>query len=310
MKPLVSIVVPVYNVKDYVFKCLESLVGQSYEQIEIIVVDDGSTDESGEICDEFAHNERKVKVFHKKNGGLSSARNYGIKKAKGEYVCLVDSDDWVKKDFVTEMMEVAGKEDADVVVCGYNDLAPEQKVLSGEKATVKLLIGQENMEIIAWNKMYRRILFNEVLYPEGENYEDTLTTYKLLSKAEKVAYVAKSLYVYRERAGSIMEEGKKEEKLVAREKAAREAMGYFKNDSDLEEASWIAMLTAKLAWVDFSISGKVKKKYLNEGMNWVRKNKEKLIHNKYLNKKLRLYIILVTSFGGKLYVGLRKVRHE
>lgn len=310
MKPLVSIIVPVYNVKDYVLKCLESLARQSYEQIEIIVVNDGSTDGSGEICDEFSCDEEKVKVFHKKNGGLSSARNYGIKKAKGEYICLVDSDDWVKKDFVAMMVEVAEEEDADVMVCGYNGLVPEQKVLSGEKATVKLLTEQENMEIIAWNKMYRRLLFDDVSYPEGENYEDTLTTYKLLSKAEKVVYVPESLYVYRERVGSIMKEGKKEEKLMAREKAAREAIDFFKDSSELEEASWIAMLTAKLAWVDFAISGKVEKKYLNEGMDWVRKNKEKLLNNKYLSKKLKLYIILVTNFGGKLYVGFRKIRHE
>ena len=310
MKPLVSIVVPVYNVKDYLGKCLESLARQSYEKIEIIVVDDGSTDWSGEICDEFARGEKRARVFHKKNGGLSSARNYGIKKATGEYICLVDSDDWVRKDFVAKMVRAVLKDDADVVVCGYNEVVPEQRVLSGAEATVKLLTEQENMEIIAWNKMYRRDLFDDVSYPEGENYEDTLTTYKLLSKAGKVAYAGESLYVYRERGGSIMKEGKKEEKLRAREKAAREAMEYFKGQADLREASEIAMLTAKLAWVDFAIGGEVDKKYLDEGMSWVRKNKEKLLRNKYLSRKLRLYIIMVTNWGGKLYVGFRKVRHE
>ena len=310
MKPLVSIVVPVYNVKEYVFKCLDSLVRQSYEQIEIIVVDDGSTDGSGEICDEFARRDKRAKVFHKKNGGLSSARNYGIKKVTGDYICLVDSDDWVKKDFVAKMVRAAERDDADVVVCGYNEVVPERKVLSGEEATVKLLVGQENMEIIAWNKMYRRDLFDDVSYPEGENYEDNLTTYKLLSRAGRVVYEAESLYVYREREGSIVKEGQKEEKLVAREKAAREAMGYFRGRADLRAAAEIAMLTAKLAWVDFAISGEVDRKHLSEEMNWVRKNKEKLLRNKYLSKKLRLYIILATNWGGKLYVGFRKVRHE
>lgn len=310
MKPLVSVVVPVYNVKDYVLKCLESLARQSYEQIEIIVVDDGSTDGSGEICDEFARDDGRIKVFHKKNGGVSSARNYGIKKAKGEYVCQVDSDDWVKKDFVVKMVEVAEKENADIVVCGYNDCIPEWRVISGEGATVKLLTLQENMEIVAWNKMYRRSLFDDVPYPEGENYEDSLTTYKLLSKAGKVVYVPKSLYVYRERVGSIMKEGKKEEKLIARERAAREAMEYFKGSGNLRAAAEIAMLTAKLAWADFAINGEVGKKYLNEGMSWVRKNKEKLLRNKYLSKKLRLHIILATNWGGKMYVVFRKIRHE
>ena len=310
MKPLVSIVVPVYNVKEYLPKCLESLARQSYEQIEIIIVNDGSSDGSGEICDEFAKKDTRAKVFHKKNGGLSSARNYGIKKAKGKYICLVDSDDWVKKDFVAKMVEAVAQEDADIVVCGYNDQVPEQRVVSGEEATVKLLTKQENMEIVAWNKMYRRSLFDDISYSEGEKYEDTLTTYKLLSKAGKVAYVPESLYVYRERAGSIMKEGKKEEKLIAREKAAREAIEFFNGNGNLRDAAEIAMLTAKLAWVDFAISGEVEKKYLDEGMDWVRRNKEKLLNNKYLSKKLRLYIILLTNWGGKLYVGFRKIRHE
>lgn len=310
MKPLVSVIVPVYNVKDYVLECLQSLVCQSYDNLEIIVVDDGSTDESGKICDEFVGNNEQVKVFHKKNGGLSSARNFGIKKAKGEYICLVDSDDWVKKSFVEKMMKEIKNENVDIVICGYNNEVPRADALIGKEATKKLLISQENMEIIAWNKMYRRTLFNDVLYPEGKNYEDSLTTYKLLSKARQVVYVSESLYFYRERMGSIMKKGKREEKLAMRERAAREAMVFFKEDADLKEAAEIAMLTAKLAWMDFAISGEVKKKYLNEGREWIRQNKERLTHNKYLSKKLRLYIILVTNFGGKLYVGFRKLRHE
>lgn len=310
MKPLVSIVVPVYNVKDYLGKCLESLMGQSYERIEIIVVDDGSTDGSGEICDEFARDDERVKVFHKRNGGLSSARNYGIKKAKGDYICLVDSDDLVNKDFVARMVEAAEQEDADVAVCGYNDAVPERRVVSGEEATVRLLTMQENMEIIAWNKMYRLNLFDDVSYPEGENYEDTLTTYKLLSKAGRAAYVPESLYVYRERVGSIMKEGKKEEKLTARERAAREATEYFKGNNDLQAAAEIAMLTAKLAFVDFAVSGDIEKKYIDYGVTWIKKYKKQLLKNKYLTKKLKLYIYLVTHLNAKLYIGFRIIRHE
>ncbi len=309
MKPLVSIIVPVYNVGELVLKCLDSLISQSYEQIEIVVVDDGSTDGSGKLCDDFAKKDKRIKVFHKKNGGLSSARNYGIKKASGEYVCLVDSDDYVKKDFVKKLVDVV-REDVDVVVCGFNDEVPEAKVMTGKDATIKLLIGQNNMEVIAWNKMYRRELFDEVLYPDGRNYEDTLTTYKLLSKAKKVAYVGESLYVYVERGGSITNKDKKEEKLKSREEAAKEAMTYFDKGTDLWRAAEISMLTAKLAWVDFAIRGDVDKKYLKDGMEWVRSHKKELLGNKYLSKKLKLYINLVTMMGGKLYIVFRKIRHE
>ncbi|MBR2708884.1 glycosyltransferase family 2 protein [Candidatus Saccharibacteria bacterium] len=310
MKPLVSIIVPVYNVGEYVLKCLESLTNQSYERIEIIAVDDGSTDGSGETCDEFAKKDKRIKVFHKKNGGLSSARNFGIKKAKGDYICLVDSDDYVKKDFVKKLVNAAKKCDADIVVCGFNNEVPEAQKITGEDAAIRLLLEQNNMEVIAWNKMYKRVLFDDVLYPEGRNYEDTLTTYKLLSKADIVAYVGESLYVYVERGGSITNKDKKEEKLKSREQAAKEAASYFKRGTDLLQAAEIAMLTAKLAWVDFAISGDVDKSYLQKGMKWVKDHKGELHKNKFLSKKLKLYIWLVDNWGGRLYVVFRKIRHE
>ncbi len=310
MKPLVSIVIPVYNVGEYVLKCLESLVDQSYKHIEIIVVDDGSTDGSGETCDEFAKKDERIKVFHKKNGGLSSARNFGIKESKGDFICLVDSDDYVKKDFVKKLVNAAEKCDADIVVCGFNDEVPEAKKITGEEAAIRLLLGQKNMEVIAWNKMYKRALFDDVLYPEGRNYEDTLTTYKLLSKAGIVAYVSESLYFYVERGGSITNIDKKEEKLKSREQAAKEATKYFKRGTDLQQAAEIAMLTAKLAWIDFAISGDVDKNYLQKGMKWVKDHRGELLRNKFISKKLKLYIWLVNNCGGKLYVVFRKIRHE
>ena len=308
MKPLISIIVPVYNVEDYVLKCLKSLAGQSYDSIEIIVVDDGSTDNSGKICDEFALDDKRVRVYHKKNGGLSSARNFGIKKAKGEYICLVDSDDYVKKDFVEKM--VGASVDADIVICGYNHDIPEAGELTGGEATIRLLTRQDNIEIIAWNKMYRRELFKEISYPEGKNYEDNLTTYRLLSKAKKVVYVAEPLYVYVERGGSIMNSSKKEEKLVHREMAAKEAIEYFSHDKKLKDASEIALLTANLAYMDFAISGDIEKRFLKKGKEWVVGNKFKLVNNQFLTKKLRIYINMVTRLGGILYVAFRKVRHE
>lgn len=306
---LVSVVVPVYNVVKYVEKCLNSLLEQSYARIEIIVVDDGSADGSGEICDRLAEKDERVRVFHKKNGGLSSARNYGIKKAKGDFVCLVDSDDYVKKDFVKNLMEKVA-EGVDVVVCGYNENKPRAEIVTGKQAAARLLTKQENMEIVAWNKMYRRELFNGITYPDGQNYEDNLTTYKLLSKADKVVYVAESLYKYVERGGSITKKDHKEEKLLVRERAAKEAMSYFAGQKELYEAAEIAMLTAKLALVDFAVSGKIDKKYISEGIEWTRENKEELLKNRFLDKKLRLYVMLTTNMGGKLYVLFRKIRHE
>ena len=308
---LISVVVPVYNVEKYVEKCLDSLSHQSYENIEVIVVDDGSTDRSGDICEEFAKKDKRIKVFHKTNGGLSDARNYGIKRAKGEYVCLVDSDDWCKGGFVEKMVRVALKEGADIVVCGYNDVVPRETIITGEEATIRLLVEQENVDIIAWNKMYRRSLFDDVSYPEGENYEDCLTTYKLLSKASRVAYLPKSLYCYRERAGSITQKSDKEERLTMRERAAREAMEYFaKSNKRLWKAAQIAMLTAKLAFMDFAISGAIKKTYYDSGRRWILDNKKSLYENQLLSRKLKTYIEMIEKCGGVGYKLFRKIRHE
>ena len=308
---LVSVVVPVYGVEKYVEKCLDSLSHQSYENIEVIVVDDGSIDRSGDICEEFAKKDKRIKVFHKTNGGLSDARNYGIKKAKGEYVCLVDSDDWCKSEFVEKMVRVALKEDVDIVVCGYNDVVPRETIMTGEEATIRLLVEQENVDIIAWNKMYRRSLFDDVSYPEGENYEDCLTTYKLLSKASKVAYLPESLYCYRERAGSITQKSEKEERLTMRERAAKEAMEYFaKGNKRLWEAAQIAMLTAKLAFMDFAISGVIKKTYYDGGRGWILDNKKSLYENQLLGRKLKTYIEMIEKCGGVGYKLFRRIRHE
>lgn len=309
-EPLVSVIVPVYNIEKYVRKCLDSLTSQSYENIEIIVVDDGSTDGSGEICDEIASKDKRVEVFHKKNGGLSSARNYGIKKAKGEYVCLVDGDDYVKRDFAKIMMEGMDRGDVDIVVCGYNAEIPKAGVMSGKEATIRLLTQQENVDIIAWNKMYRRCLFDKIQYPEGQNYEDSLTTYKLLAEARNVAYVAESLYVYVERGGSITKNDKKDLRLAAREKAAEEAVEYFAWDKELKAAAEVALLTAKLAFVDFAISGAIGKEYGVAAREWIRKNAKKYDANKFVNRKLRIYIKMICCCGGVGYTVFRRIRHE
>ena len=312
MKPLISVIVPVYNVEDFVGKCLESITWQSYEDLDIVVVDDGSTDESGKICDEFAKNDERIRVFHKKNGGLSDARNFGIKKAKGELVAFVDSDDWVKKDYIGVMHEVMGANGVDVVVCGYNDVKLQDITMSGKDATVRLLTKQENVDIVAWNKLYRKGLFldNGIYFPVGKKHEDTLTTYKILSKARKVTYVSQSLYNYIERRNSIMGEGKIEERLSAREMAAKEAVGYFKNNADLKQAAEISLLLAEYAFLDFSISGKIAKKYGEIAKRWVKEHRENLAKNKYLTKKLKIYNLMSTNLDGGLYWLFRKIVHE
>lgn len=310
---LISVVIAVYNIEDYVLKCIESVAGQDYENLDIIVVDDGSTDGSGMICDEFARSDERVRVYHKKNGGLSDARNYGIEKARGEIVALVDGDDCVEPSYIGAMYNRMLETNADIVVCGFNDEVPGVIVVSGREATIKLLTQQKNMEIVAWNKLYRRQIFieNKIRYPLNEKHEDALTTYKLLSAAKRVSYVNKSLYNYVVRTGSIMDEARMEERLKMRERAAMEAVGYFCGDKDLTQAANIAVLTAKYAYVDNAINGNIPHKYLLRGIKWIREHANEYKNNQYMTKKLRLYNKLCGNDVGEVFYKIfRKVRHD
>lgn len=293
--PLISVIVPVYNIERFVGKCLKSLTAQSYESIEIIVVDDGSVDGSGQICDEMARQDKRIKVFHKKNGGLSDARNFGIKRARGEIVALVDGDDYVEPYYVETMVDVMlANDDVDVVVCGFNGEKLKKTIMSGKNATAKLLTEQENIEIVAWNKLYKKRLFidNDIWYPVREKNEDNLTTYKLLAAARKVAYIDRTLYHYVEREGSIMDTTNTEERLAMRERAAREAIEYFQDDAGLRRAAEVALLLAKYAFMDAAIRGEVASGCFDDGVKWVRNHKKDYKGNQYLTWKLRLYNIL------------------
>lgn len=311
-RALVSIIIPVYNVERYVGKCLDSVTNQSYDDIEIIVVNDGSTDGSGEICDQYAKKDQRIKVFHKKNGGLSDARNYGIEKSKGEIIAFVDSDDFVKKDFVGAMYQKMIQENADIVECGYNSIKPKRGSASGDDATIRLLIEQETVDIVTWNKLYKKSLFvdNDVWFPKGKKHEDILTTYKILSKAKKVVYLDKILYCYVDRKESITNTEKTEERLEMRELAAREAIEYFEDNVKLKQAAEVSLLLAKYAYLDFAIGGKIEKKYGELARKWIKKHEKKYNKNSFLTRKLKVYNVMNGKLGGISYWVFRKIVHE
>lgn len=312
MKPLISVIVPVYNVGDFVKKCLDSIARQNYKDLDIVIVNDGSTDDSGRICDEFAQKEKRARVFHKKNGGLSDARNFGIKKAKGEIVAFVDSDDFVGEDFLGVMYRRMSEKNADIVVCGYNSIRPKEETMTGKQAVIKLLVGQENVDIVTWNKLYKKKLFvdNDIYFPKGEKHEDSRTTYKLFSKAERVTYIPESLYVYVDRKNSLMNTAKVEERLKEREMVAREAMEYFKDDVDLKQAAEVSLLLAEYALLDFAIVGKIEQKYGELAKEWIKKHKKSFVGNRYITKKLKMYNLMSTNLDGVAYWLFRKIIHE
>lgn len=214
MGVFVSVVVPCYQVEKYLAKCVDSILNQTFEDYEIILVDDGSTDATVRICDMYAEAHSNIKVVHKTNGGLSDARNVGIRHAKGTHICFIDSDDFIHPDYLKTMYQIAVEESADVVVCAYEKVyetdEPTQKtvqptettVFSGEEAVRQLILSEKLMNY-AWNKLYRIELFNDIQYPVGKRWEDIGATYKLFNKSKKVAYTDSALYYYLQREGSI-----------------------------------------------------------------------------------------------------------
>lgn len=211
-KPIISIIVPVYNIENYISKCLDSLLIQTIKEIEIIVVDDGSTDSSGEICNEYSLKDNRVVVIHKKNGGLSSARNTGLEIAKGEYVGFVDGDDWIAEDMFEFLHNISITHDADISICGHFIVDGELvdpirndgdiKVLNHAEALSAILLDDE-INSFAWDKLYKRELFIDLSYPVGRRFEDIAFTYLIFNRAKKVVQANVSKYFYVRRNGSI-----------------------------------------------------------------------------------------------------------
>lgn len=207
MEPLISIIVPVYQVEAYLDRCMESLLAQTYENLEIILVDDGSVDRCPIICDSYAEKDRRVHVIHQKNAGLSGARNAGIEAADGEYLAFVDPDDYVSRDFIRTLYELLEETECAISQCRFAYVQGEPlrgtkdrdyHVYRGESLMEQLYGAEEEATcfVVAWNKLYRKELFAKIRYPLRRIHEDEATTYLLFHEGKKLAFTERILYGY------------------------------------------------------------------------------------------------------------------
>lgn len=202
---LISVIVPIYNSSKYLEKCLNSLINQTIKEIEIIVVNDESSDNSLEIAQDMAKRDSRIRVFDRKHAGLSAVRNYGIEQAKGEYIGFVDSDDYVEKEMFATLLAMIKDNAADISVCGWYlvengntricNFKTTRKILNNEQAT-DMLLNHVSFDNFACNKLFKRKLFEEIKYPEGKLLEDLLTIYKLINKSDKIVVDSIPLYYY------------------------------------------------------------------------------------------------------------------
>ena len=287
-KVKVSIIVPCYNVEAYLPNCIESVLHQSYPHWELILVDDGSPDRCGEICDRYAQKDNRIKVVHKQNGGLSSARNAGLDIMEGEYVSFLDSDDYWHEDYLCELMKLVTDESADIVQCDF--LRGSEKIFPAVKLPGKTSVYdnhsvfiQQAAKIIMCAKIYKVSLFEGVRLPVGLVNEDEWITWKLYYKAKKIVVTNLPLYYYTENPNSIMGNQQRKPSLAFFD-AYRERIAYFaergeRNLEDVSRMQWCKSLL--LLYSNTTLADKERKEVrqlFNE--NWCAISKSEVVPSK------------------------------
>ena len=273
MKPAVSVIVPVYKVEQYLNKCVQSILDQTFRDFELLLVDDGSPDKCGDMCEAWAKKDGRIRVIHKPNGGLSDARNAGIVQANGDYLLFVDSDDWIEKDMLATLYGLIREADADMACCNFRSVN-EDGTQHWDDAVITPGVWTEedfwkqffssNAQTycnVAWNKLYKKELFHTVRYPVGRINEDVYILYDLVSQCKKIAATDQIGYYYLFRAGSIMNRSGSLRKLTNPEAYINRARAFA--DRQLwyfsEESLMCAVHNMLLG--DFGEGGKKSKEY-------------------------------------------------
>lgn len=209
-EPLISLIIPVYGVEKFLQKCLDSILAQTYKNMDIVVVDDGSIDSSGEICDEYAQKDKRIRVFHKKNGGLSDARNFGIEKSRGKYITFIDSDDYIEPDYICFLYKLISSDNYKMSICSiFNDFTKNGNIVDNGDGTFREISNVDALEMMcyhhlidtcAYAKLFERSLFDNVKFPKGKVFEDIGTIYLLIDQCKKIncGFISKYHYVIRD----------------------------------------------------------------------------------------------------------------
>lgn len=301
MNELISIIVPVYNVECYLDACMASILNQTYRNIEIILVDDGATDQSGKMCNYYAELDKRVRVLHKKNGGLSDARNKGIAYAQGEYIMFVDSDDVVSLDIARYLYQLLKSSYADIAICDPIHCYPgkeivfepetSQWIFEPEDAIAEMLY-QRSFLVAAWGKLYRKKYFDHIRFPFGMLFEDSAVMYKIFDEAKRIVYSNAKLYGYMHREGSITTKGfsRRDCDILI---ICNQIMEYMSHKSEkLQKAARSYQTAAAFRiYMNAPRNGKfdLELKICNK---WLQENKELVLHDPGIRKKMKLALLM------------------
>lgn len=299
MDDLISVVVPVYNVEQYVDKCINSIINQTYRNIEVIIVDDGSTDGSSFICEKYSKEDSRIEIIHKDNGGLSDARNRGIEISKGKYITFIDSDDYVDTDYIEVLYNAIKKYEADMSISTHKILFPNKTVnkypfeeyISTKEDILDKLLYDEGIDTSVWGKLYKISLFKDIRFPRGRLFEDAATTYKLIDKSNRIAVYSKPTYNYVIRENSISNVGFSEKKLDLI-KSTQEMTDYIKTKyPNLEKGCNRRLMFSYLATFTQLAKSKTRNKKIEKDLlKYIKENKEKVLTDKRIPKRDKIGI--------------------
>jgi glycosyltransferase involved in cell wall biosynthesis len=313
----ISVIVPVYNVEKYLNKCVDSIINQTYKDLEIILVNDGSNDRSGNICDEYEKKDNRVIVIHKENGGLSSARNSGLKISSGEFIGFIDSDDWIESNFFQLLIDGIVSNNADISVVHFVKVREFDKIefTTETKKSWVCFNRNEAMEVLfngnfigysAVNKLYRKKLFNKVIYPEGILMEDKATTYKLIHNSNRVVINTSQKYHYYLRDNSIIRSKfnqKNFDSFIIHEEIIKFIDINYPNLSDLIRARYV-YAAIRMLLVMFS-SNHNKNIDIERCMQVIRCYKKYAVKEKKLKSSVKLLTILFSVSPKLPYILLK-----
>lgn len=309
MNKLISIIVPIYRVENYLKRCIDSIINQTYKHIEIILVDDGSPDNCGAICDEYTKFDDRIKVIHKKNGGLSDARNCGIEISTGDYIIFIDGDDYVSKNMCEKLLIRALEHNADIVSCNFKEIYIDNNREKINKQSIKKSLEvYTNLEVIykyfldytidinvVWNKLYKRDIFFKdisVRFPKGKLHEDDYIVCKLYYYANKIVIINDVLYYYIRRFDSIT--GNFSEKNILDTIDARIEYYNFVNNKEIKLKYMVQAhgIDYYKYCLSFELSEKINEK-INDFRKCILKNKKNIFKNPYMNWKKYIKFILI-----------------
>ena len=311
-KPYLSIVVPVYNVEQYLEKCISSILKQSFRDFELILVDDGSSDKSGVLCDEYAKKDKRIRTIHQDNAGLSAARNTGIDAAAGEYITFVDSDDWIEPDTYEKAVGFLQRNQLEIVCFdfyternnkkNYRPMYDKDMVFTGNEALNEIL--KEKIDNSAWDKLCLKNLFNDLHYPVGRVFEDVALTYKVLAKASRIGYLKQPLYHYVKRKTSIIGTSFSAQKRWDRFLAHQERLRFAEkmNLEAYESCRALAVRQALSVLTAHYVDDSLVKKQVQQVCDFISQH-EKILDCRFISLKIRLLLMAnkYLPFAHKIY---------